>query len=406
LIAGLVFIVDAFRDFQLTKFIINWLSDVFEKVANAASRLLNGLSPRWENEVERQERNLKDYREKMKNINDAVSKINEEAREKLNELFASERVFLPENAEKLIEESKKRQASLRKAIDENLIGLGRLAKDQKEYNEWYDQNKTLIEEGNAKYRQLVIEAVRTGKVTGDMESKMYQAIKAAADNERAILILSQKRMKFTKGIRDNTTSLLAEQKECQRLEENLLQERTAQFEIFNWYQNAVEKIMDSMKAMTPIEKIKAIQARIDKFKSLYGGILFNPTEARAKYKEYGELETQKFEAEMEALNLEKQYLESTNEMIKNYVEKAMEWKAQGVNAIEASSAEGYKFLTSGFSNLSQLGPILKDQGKENSELQQKANTIAEGSKKILEGIKSKIDKINPNATGIKFEIVN
>jgi len=93
-------------------------------------------------------------------------------------------------------------------------------------------------------------------------------------------------------------------------------------------------------------------------------------------------------------------------MIKNYVDQALQWKAQGVEGIQAGTAEGYKFITSGFSNLANLGPILKEQESSQKSLQEKANSLAEKSTKLLEGIKTKIDSIDPNAGRINFELVN
>lgn len=173
-----------------------------------------------------------------------------------------------------------------------------------------------------------------------------------------------------------------------------------------WYQGTLDKISSAINGFTPKEKVKSLEEKIARFREVYAKMIFSPEEAKEKYKEMSELEVQKFEAEMEALNTEREFIMSTNEMIKSYLDKALEWKAQGVDAIDVGTAEGYKFMTSGFSSLANIGPILKDQRDEERASQEKANSIAEGTKNILEGIKKKMDRIDPTAIGVKLEIVN
>ena len=198
-------------------------------------------------------------------------------------------------------------------------------------------------------------------------------------------------------------------KEIQDLQQLISKAADTKFSDFSWYADLLKNIQGAISKVTPQQKLKEVQSRIDKFKETYKNVFLNPEELKAKYKELAGLQMQKFEAEMEALNQEREYLASTNEMIKGYVDKAMEWKAQGVDAIDAGTAEGYKFMTSGFSSLANIGPLLKDQESESSALQEKANAIAEGSKNILEGIKKKIDKIDTNGSPLAggiLKIVN
>ena len=195
-------------------------------------------------------------------------------------------------------------------------------------------------------------------------------------------------------------------KKYQEYQKLIAQAADKKFANFSWYTDLLSRIKSTIDKLTPEEKVQDIKKKIDKFKEAYKNVFLNPDELKSKYKELGDLEIQKLEAEMGVLQKEREFIASTNEMIKKYVDQAMQWKAQGVDAIETTSAEGYKFMTSGFGSLAELGPILKENQNENKVLQIKANAIAEKSKNILEGIKNKIDKIDSTGLGGTIKIVN
>lgn len=97
---------------------------------------------------------------------------------------------------------------------------------------------------------------------------------------------------------------------------------------------------------------------------------------------------------MEMLNNEKEAIQKTNEMVLEYLDKALQWKPTGVEGISANTMEGYKFMTSSFGSVTDIGNVLKDNNKQQIDLQKKANDIATATKSIIGDIKNKIDNLD------------
>ena len=93
------------------------------------------------------------------------------------------------------------------------------------------------------------------------------------------------------------------------------------------------------------------------------------------------------------LNNEREAIKKTNDMVLEYLDKALEWKPQGVNAIDLNTQEGYKYMTSSFSSIGNIGSILQDTNKQEIELQKKANEIATETKNTINDIKQKISDL-------------
>lgn len=178
------------------------------------------------------------------------------------------------------------------------------------------------------------------------------------------------------------------------------------FEGITWFWDNMNSISEAIGKFSIKDKIKHFDELIDAFKLEFSGLSLTPEEAREKYKELGKLQMDKFQAEMDGLNKEREYISTTNDLIKDYLEKALQWTAQGIEGIKADTAEGYKFMTSGLSNLSSLGPVMKDTQSQQIELQKKSNDIAEKTKDVIKEISRRVDLLQGKTDLIKFNVIN
>lgn len=110
----------------------------------------------------------------------------------------------------------------------------------------------------------------------------------------------------------------------------------------------------------------------------------------------------KFNIEMEGLEKERQYIEATNDFIKQTLATAMEWKAQGISAIQSNTMEGYKFMTSGYGALGNFSSVINQKNNEETALQKETNKLIQNAKGVIEQIDKKISELVGNAPTLTF----
>ena len=110
----------------------------------------------------------------------------------------------------------------------------------------------------------------------------------------------------------------------------------------------------------------------------------------------------KFHIEMEGLEKERQYIEETNDFIKQTLATAMEWKAQGISAIQSNTMEGYKFMTSGYGALGNFSSVINQKNNEEAVLQKQTNELIKGTKTLIDSINNRLNELIGNAPTLTF----
>lgn len=255
----------------------------------------------------------------------------------------------------------------------------------------------------AKKYQRLSEAVENGKKYLDRITDIHQYEREAEDFKKLTHDREAARKAYEEAYRAYEAARKAEEEYWKDLDEktraaNEQKRKTAlklsqlKFGDFTWYQDAMRKIQDGLNKTLPQDRIKDIEKRIEEFKKTFEHM--TPEEQNKAYKELSRLELQKYTLEMEMLNNEKEAIQKTNEMVLNYLDKALQWKPSGVEGISANTMEGYKFMTSSFGSVTDIGNVLKDNNRQQIDLQKKANDIATTTKSIINDIKNKIDNLD------------
>ena len=105
---------------------------------------------------------------------------------------------------------------------------------------------------------------------------------------------------------------------------------------------------------------------------------------------------------MEGLEKERQYIEETNNFIKESLSKALEWSSQGISAIQSNTMEGYKFMTSGFKDLGNFSSVINQKNNEEAVLQKQTNELIKGTKTIIDSINNRLNELLGNAPTLTF----
>jgi hypothetical protein len=152
---------------------------------------------------------------------------------------------------------------------------------------------------------------------------------------------------------------------------------------------------------------KALQAersRLESEEELYKKSMdpYTEKEKIALLKELQQHYLDKFNIEMEGLEKERQYIEETNNFIKESLSKALEWSPQGISAIQSNTMEGYKFMTSGFKDLGNFSSVINQKNNDEVVLQKQTNDLIKGAKTIIDQIDKKIADLVGNAPTLTF----
>lgn len=362
--------------------VIGWFKSLSEKIVN----WFKGEG--FKDNQEKQKEIVESLRKRIDKVNQILEKTDEEIDAWAKEQADAAKAPL-QRAREHLEEANKRRGQA-KADFKNW---------EKSYNEWAAKLKEQAQTGVPS--KEVQDAYQRAAEQRDSAWKRFKKADEdykKAKEEEARLVEEEARV--AKEAADAAAKLKEEKRK------SVLAFASTKFGDFTWYQDAMKRIQEGLGKSLSKDKIKDLDDRINEFKKAFNGLSLTPEEARTKYKELSNLELQKFQAEMDALNKEREFIKSTNELIEDYVQKAMEWTAQGVEGIQANTAEGYKFMTSGLGDLSSLGPVLKDANTQQTELQKKANDIASKTKASIDDIKRKIDSLPTNTNPITINVIN
>ncbi len=184
------------------------------------------------------------------------------------------------------------------------------------------------------------------------------------------------------------------------------------FEDYNVYQDAITKIEEGLGTLTESKKLAKIKDKIAEFKKTFLNPIgqfwehMNDKDKIAYYKKLTQLELERYQAEMNMLNKERETIRETNKLIMDALAKAMEFKPQGVSGVEVGTAEGYKYLTSGLGNLASIQNAMNQTQNDEKALQVKANSIAQSTKNLVSNINTKIQSLQFNQNQILLKPVN
>lgn len=362
--------------------VIGWFKSLSEKIIN----WFKGEG--FKDNKQKQEELVKSLKDRIAKVNEILKKTDDEIDAWAKEQADAAKAPLQRARENMADAQKRRE----QAADD-------FKKWEKTYNDWAAKLKSEAQLGvpPKEVQDAYQKAAEQRNAAWKRFKKADEDYKKAKEEEKK---LAEEEAKIAKEAAEAAAKLKEEKRKA------ILALASTKFGDFNWYQDAMKKIQDSLGTSLSKDKIKDLDDRINEFKKVFNGLSLTPEEARTKYKELSNLELQKFQAEMDALNKEREFIKTTNEVIKDYLQKAMEWTAQGVEGIQVNTAEGYKFMTSGLSNLSSLGPVMKDTQSQQIDLQKKANDIASKTKSSIDDIKRKIDALPSNTTPITINVVN
>jgi uncharacterized protein YbcI len=97
--------------------------------------------------------------------------------------------------------------------------------------------------------------------------------------------------------------------------------------------------------------------------------------------------------EIDNLNKEYDILNKTNEMLMEYAQDAMKFKARGASGIKVGTMEDYKFISSSLGNVSAVNQALNSNAQISIQLDQKRNDILNKANQQLNGIRTEINKL-------------
>lgn len=348
--------------------VINWFKSLAQKIINWFKG--QGFKDDEQINKEMADKFMAAMKEKSQTINDIVGSTNEMFEEwaKWARGEGKEKNLSAEEIRKKANDMGQRIQQLRDGfndINEKFV------KAAKAYNEQNQQGGTVGRDGQ-KYLDRV----------DDLK-------KLAEQRKQAMVNL--------KNATDEFEKLKEEYKKVfEKERQNKLKFSKEQFGLFTWYQDAMRTIEDGLGKTLPKDKVNDLNERIKKFQETFK--FMNADEQKDAYKELSRMYLDKFNLEMDNLKKEQDLLSETNQMIQDYLAKAMEWSPSGVSGIRADTAEGYKFLTSSLGDLSQFKGLVSGQQNDAASLQREANKIAEKTKSSIDDIKQKMDKLNKIVT--------
>jgi len=286
------------------------------------------------------------------------------------------------------------------------------------------RNLAALQRAAQRWSAIVEERKKQGKSLSDIETK-------AMDRNKEAIKKSLGRIKALKDLMDKTNGNIqkaqgdvdaAAQKQQELLrknKENLLKMMEAQktvlssrFEGFTWYQDIQEKILEGLGQLTDSKKLKNIRERMDELDKMYldprGKFWsqYNNKEKIEYYKKLTDLELSAYQIKLNIVNKEREALQKTNEIVQDALNKAMEWKPRGVEGMEAGTAEGYKYLTSGLGNLASIQSVMSQNQNDEKNLQMQSNNLVSSIKGYVKAMNSKIQTLQFNENQVLLKTVN
>lgn len=375
--------------------VVKWFKDVVEKIIN----FFKGKGFKTNEVLD------KEFTDKMKSLMDEADEATRETNEAMKHFynnFNKTPIDQAKDAKKRLDEATKRYDALTKAYQLTKKLQQQQAQQQAqleaEYAKTKDKRAEEYLQATKKSRQRLAEHLKKLAADRDAAAKALQEAETQNRTAQEAAKTYAKAQQEQAKRNAETAKKLAEEKRKAALaiDQN-------KFADFTWYQDAMRKIQDGLGQTMPKDKIKDIEARINEFKKTFTHM--TPDEQKNAYKELGRMQLEKFQAEMDMINKEREAIQKTHQIIQDYIKQAMEWKPRGVEGITASSAQGYKFMTSGFGNLASLAPVLQNTQNQQADLQRRANDIATATKKSIDDIKNKINQMS-NAGTTKIQVVN
>lgn len=192
-------------------------------------------------------------------------------------------------------------------------------------------------------------------------------------------------------------NLILENEKIKLLREKEAQEIIERAKYVNSVKISWLDLVTSLKSlsgsMTKEDKIKSIKQKINLLRDALQIKDLSEKDRVSYLQQIAQEEKNISQIEIDNLNKEYDILNKTNEMLMEYAQDAMKFKARGASGIKVGTMEDYKFISSSLGNVSAVNQALNSNAQISIQLDQKRNDILNKANQQLNGIRTEINKL-------------